>query len=36
MNAMLTYSIRRDGLEIAVEAVFRFGLYLFYALLEMI
>jgi hypothetical protein len=34
MNATLSYSTRRDGLEIAVETVLRFFLYLFYALLE--
>jgi len=34
MNGTLTYSTRRDGLEIAVEATLRFCLYLFCALLE--
>lgn len=34
MDATLSYTTRRDGLEIAVEITLRFFLYLFYALIE--
>jgi len=36
MKVTLTYSPRRDGLEIAVEAALQFCLYLFYGLLELL